>query len=294
MQDDKTKKSNKSYPFLTVIWGTNADFGKEIQLGDKPIMVGRSDEADLKLTDRLVSRRHFIVRPIGHGFYEIEDLGSSNGTFVNHERIKRKVLIAEDKIRAGETIIKFHYKDEYDSRFFERLFKMAILDGHTGLLNKTFFMEQLKIQFEIARRHRRYLSFVLMDLDNFKQINDRYGHPVGDVVLKKVAEIIYAQKRAQDIAGRYGGEEFGLILPETDAKGAVTLAERIRKAIEEAEFKAYHEIVRTTASFGISCYPTTALSMRELIEQADEALYIAKKEGKNTIVTYIPIARRKK
>lgn len=287
------RRNSADFPYLTVIWGTNADFGKEIQLSDRPVMVGRSDEADLKLTDRLVSRRHFLIRPMGDGFYEIEDLGSSNGTFVNNERVKRKVLIAEDKIRAGETILKFHYKDEYDSRFFERLYKMAILDGHTGLLNKTFFIEQLKIQFEIARRHNRFLSFVLMDIDDFKQINDRYGHPVGDVVLKKVAEIIYNQKRAQDIAGRYGGEEFGLILPETDAHGAVVLTERIRKAVETTEFKAFNEVVRITASFGISCFPSTALDLKELIEQADEALYIAKKEGKNTIVTYIPIARRK-
>ncbi len=287
------KRNSTDFPYLTVIWGTNADFGKEIQLSERPIMVGRSDEADLKLTDRLVSRRHFIIRPMGDGFYEIEDLGSSNGTFVNNERIKRKVLIAEDKIRAGETILKFHYKDEYDFRFFEKLYKMAILDGHTGLLNKTFFMEQLKIQFEIARRHDRFLSFVLMDIDDFKQINDRFGHPVGDVVLKKVAEIIYNQKRVQDIAGRYGGEEFGLILPETDAHGAVVLTERIRKAIEATEFKAFNEVVTLTASFGISCFPSTALDLKELIEQADEALYIAKREGKNTIVTYIPIARRK-
>lgn len=282
-----------TYPYLTVIWGTNFDFGKEIQLGDEPVLIGRSKDATFKLADRMVSRRHCVIRPVKEGFYEIEDVGSSNGTYVNEIRINsKKILMSGDKIRVGETIIKFHYKDEYDTQFFKRLYKMAVYDGATGLLSKTFFMDELKLQFEIARRQERLLSFVMMDLDDFKQINDRFGHPAGDVVLKEVAKIINSQKRTQDIASRYGGEEFVLLLPGTDVEGAVNLTERIREEINKTEIKAFHQVIKVTVSAGISCFPLTASSMDELIEQADNALYEAKKTGKNRTIAYMPISRK--
>ncbi len=294
MEDGREKRQTDQHPFLTVIWGTNFDFGKEMKLGERPVLIGRSKEANFRLTDRMVSRRHCVIRPVrekGNLYYLIEDVGSSNGTYVNEERIiNKKILTSGDKIRVGETIIKFHYKDEYDTMFFQKLYKMAVYDGHTGLLNKSFFMDEMKIQFEIASRQGLPLSFVIFDLDDFKQVNDKYGHPVGDIVLKKIAEIITTSKRTQDIAGRLGGEEFGVLLPATDLKGAVALGERIRENVEKTLIRAYHETIRITVSAGISNYPLTASSLSELINQADQALYQAKRMGKNKVLTYLPIA----
>ncbi len=291
MDEDRDRQQNEIHPYLTVIWGTSFDFGKELKLEDKPVLIGRSKEANFRLTDRMVSRRHCIIRPVKAGFYEIDDVGSSNGTYVNEERITgKKLLSSGDKIRVGETIIKFHYKDDYDTFFFQKLYKMAVYDGHTGLLNKSFFMDEMKLQFEIASRQSMPLSFVLFDLDDFKAVNDRFGHPVGDVVLKRVAEILTTSKRSQDIAGRLGGEEFGVILPATDLKGAVALAERVREKVSQAPIKAYHELVRITVSAGISNFPLTASTLNELVNQADQALYQAKRMGKNKVITYLPIS----
>ncbi|MCD6454396.1 MAG: GGDEF domain-containing protein [Candidatus Aminicenantes bacterium] len=286
------EEKGKGEPFLTVIWGTDLDFGKEIQLHSEPVLIGRSKEANFKLTDRMVSRRHCVIRPSKEGFYEIEDVGSSNGTYVNEQRINsRKLLVSGDKIRVGETIIKFHYKDEYDTQFFNRLYKMAIYDGATGLMTKSYFVDELKLQLEIARRHNGLLAFIMMDIDDFKQVNDKYGHPVGDVVLKEVAKIILTIKRSQDIAARYGGEEFSLLLPGTDIEGAVALTERIRKKVDETYIEAFHNSIQVTISAGISCFPITASSLEELIEQADQALYEAKNLGKNKVIAYMPISK---
>ncbi len=298
MDEEKGKKRGEQHPFLTVIWGTNFDFGREMKLGEKPILIGRSREASFRLTDRMVSRRHCVIRPVrekNEVYYLVEDVGSSNGTYVNEERIlDKKILTSGDKIRVGETILKFHFKDEFDTLFFQKLYKMAVYDGHTGLLNKSFFMDEAKIQFEIASRQNLPLSLVLFDLDDFRAVSERFGHPVGDIVLKKVAEIITTSKRTQDIAGRLGMEEFGVLLPATDINGAVALAERVRENVEKTPIKAYHEIVKVTISAGISNYPTTASSLSELMGQAEQALSQAKGMGKNKVLTYFPIAREGK
>jgi diguanylate cyclase (GGDEF)-like protein len=120
----------------------------------------------------------------------------------------------------------------------------------------------------------------MLDLDDFKQVNDEFGHQKGDQVLVKLADVIRTTIRAMDIAGRYGGEEFAVILPETDAAAAAESAERLRRAVESA----YRQEVQVTASIGVACYPTDGDDVDALVQSADDALYQAKAAGKNRVI----------
>ncbi|MBU2258515.1 MAG: GGDEF domain-containing protein, partial [Candidatus Omnitrophica bacterium] len=139
---------------------------------------------------------------------------------------------------------------------------------------------------EEINRSRKFdysLAFLMIDIDYFKDLNDRYGHLVGDVILKEVSRIIKDNIRQIDILGRYGGEEFCLALPETEKEEARFAAERIREAIEDALIRAYDEDLRITLSVGIAVFPGDAQDTDALIDRADQALYKAKQSGRNKV-----------
>ena len=170
-----------------------------------------------------------------------------------------------------------------------RLEKEAITDGLTGLFNHRHFYSRLEFEVNRATRANSPVSVLILDVDNFKRYNDRYGHPRGDEVLRKCAAAIRDTVRGVDIAARYGGEEFAVILTETDKKGAMVVAENIRRAIEEQRFRdeegeTTHNV---TVSIGVSSYPADTMEMKDLIKKADDALYTAKKEGKNRVCAHV-------
>ena len=170
-----------------------------------------------------------------------------------------------------------------------RLKKEAITDGLTGLYNHKHFHNRLEFEINRAIRASSSVSILLIDADNFKQYNDRYGHPKGDEVLRKCAVAICDNIRAVNIAARYGGEEFAIILTETDKNGALVVAENIRRAIEEQRFPDGEEGEPThsvTVSIGVSSYPADTNKMNELIKMADDALYMAKRDGKNRVCAH--------
>lgn len=169
-----------------------------------------------------------------------------------------------------------------------KLHREAITDGLTGLFNHKHFHNRLEFEINRATRANAPLSILLIDADNFKQYNDRYGHPAGDEVLRKCAAAICANVRSMDIAARYGGEEFAVILAETDNKGAMVVAENIRRAIEEQRFpdKEGDSTHNVTASIGVSSFPADTNKMNDLVKLADDALYRAKREGKNRVCAH--------
>ena len=161
--------------------------------------------------------------------------------------------------------------------------QQALVDPLTELANRRALQETLHAELARAGRFGDDVSFVLADLDDFKEVNDRYGHPCGDVVLREFAHALRDTVREIDIAGRWGGEEFALILPGTDAAGGAALAERARRAIEARELHAPNgEPINVTASFGVASFPSTA-GVETLVAAADEALYRAKKGGRNRV-----------
>lgn len=166
----------------------------------------------------------------------------------------------------------------------EQLAEMAIRDGLTGLYNRREFERLLADELNRFRRHGHAVSLMMIDADNFKQINDRYGHQIGDDVLRTIGEIITRQSRTGDIVARFGGEELAVILPETNATSAAILAERTCQAI--ASFPVMvspHEVIQVTVSVGVATTPQDAHSSRDLITAADLAMYDAKRSGRNCI-----------
>lgn len=165
---------------------------------------------------------------------------------------------------------------------YERTARSAVTDGLTGLYNHAYFLQALKREVLRAKRHDLLLSLIMVDLDDFKRLNDTRGHLEGDRVLLKTAGLITESLREIDIAARYGGEEFAVILPETSRTGAYVVADRIRKRIE-GHFGRRRSSAPVTLSGGVACYPEDAANTEELIRRADEGLYRSKADGKNRI-----------
>ncbi len=168
-------------------------------------------------------------------------------------------------------------------RLYQRLQKLAISDGLTGLFVRRYFLERLAEEVGRSMRHHLKLAFLMLDIDHFKQCNDRFGHLTGDVVLREVAGQIKACVREIDLVGRYGGEEFSVLLPDTDRLGAGFVAERIRSSIAKKEIDAYDEHIKVEVSIGVALFPEDSTAAQQLIDRADQALYHAKQGGRNRV-----------
>jgi len=156
-------------------------------------------------------------------------------------------------------------------------------DGLSGLLNRIAWEQIVYTEMARCRRSRQPTSLLMLDIDHFKAINDRHGHPAGDEVIRAVAEILGRTLRASDLSGRYGGEEFGVVLPDTDGPGAATIAERIRRRIESATM-GKEAILQCTVSIGIAQARPDSEDAGDWIGRADRALYEAKRQGRNRVV----------
>lgn len=163
---------------------------------------------------------------------------------------------------------------------------LAITDGLTGVYTRRYFLERFDEEIKRAAMRKTSLAFMMIDADHFKTINDHYGHLTGDQVLKEMALVIRESVREIDIVGRFGGEEFCVVLPDTDTSGAQAVAERIRKSAEKKTIKAYDNSVRVTLSIGIAVYPSDGKVLEEIMDKADWALYRSKSQGRNCVVAF--------
>lgn len=165
----------------------------------------------------------------------------------------------------------------------KRLKELSITDGLTGLYCYRYFNDVLEKEILRGTRYQQTFSLLMLDIDGFKKVNDNFGHPQGDEVLRELAQILKRVCRQVDIISRCGGEEFTIILPETDLEGAFILAERIRLVVKNYAFGPHDRPINLTVSIGIANYPESATSKSELIKEADRALYKAKADGKNKV-----------
>lgn len=171
-------------------------------------------------------------------------------------------------------------------RLYRQTAELAVRDGLTGLLNHRRLQERLKEELSRSLRYHHPMTLLMIDVDYFKRYNDTYGHQQGDELLRRLAQILQRNVRQSDIVGRWGGEEFAVILPETDKGSAVTLAQRLCEVVATTPFPGYpgRAPVRCTISIGVASYPEDALTTSDLIAAADAALYRAKRYGKNRVV----------
>ncbi|MGE5321292.1 MAG: diguanylate cyclase [Actinomycetota bacterium] len=176
----------------------------------------------------------------------------------------------------------------------EGLLRFAFTDYLTGLRTRGYFEQQLELEFKRAERRKQKFALLMIDIDHFKRLNDTFGHHVGDQILRDVSSILVSDMREVDTVARYGGEEFVIILPETTQAGALYVANRLLRAVEQAKFFAGspHEIQHLTISIGVAGYDSDAQFKRDLIEFADAALYAAKHAGRNRVVAYSELAEQ--
>ena len=264
-----------------------ANLGKRYQLGEQKTVVGRTPESHLFVNEASVSRQHAAISPGTAGF-EIEDLGSSNGTFINDAKVAARTMLKDgDMIRLGTILFRYFATDNPESIMADKIYRMATIDAGTDIFNKKYLLDALESEMKFARQYQRPLSIIYYDLDHFKKVNDTLGHNGGDVVLRETATVCKATMRKKDVLGRYGGEEFVIVLPDTDQKVAAELAERLRVSIMNHVFKINLDGKtvehKQTMSLGVSQMTPDMQTIESFLESADKKLYQSKQTGRNKV-----------
>jgi two-component system cell cycle response regulator len=267
---------------LTVLSGSASGLRFHVP---REVIIGRSASAQVRVDDDGVSRSHARVRQDANGAM-IEDLGSRNGTFVNGTRIKGAVKVSDgDKIQVGRaTVLRFGLTDELDDSFHDNLVSSALRDPLTKLFNKRYLLERLDSELKFAHRHNAVLSLLVVDFDQFKQINDTHGHLAGDTVLANISGVLARAVRNEDVVARFGGDELAIVLRAIAVDSALHMAERLRRLVEATRICHDDKELRVTISIGAAGFPATkATTPDELVEAADQALYRAKHDGRNRV-----------
>lgn len=264
--------------------GTQA--GKPVRLPvEAAFTLGRRDDCDLVLKYDGVSRTHARLLPHNGGF-EVEDLGSANGTMVGADSVKRRVLKDGDIIRIGPNVrLKYSVTDNSEAELLNQLWEASVRDSLTGAFNREYLTERLKAEIAFAQRHNTDTALIMFDLDHFKKVNDTYGHQAGDAVLIEVCRAVMATLRTEDILSRYGGEEFAISARGIGIGAANALAERLRQSTQRVVRFDRH-LIPVTTSFGCAALAELGeeASPAALIAAADRRLYLAKSGGRNRVV----------
>ena len=276
---------SKRVATLVVVRG--ADIGRHYPLRRNRVVLGRGDVADVVLPDKEISRAHAVIealRLLGELRHHLIDLESTNHVYVNGQRVTTHLLEDGDKVLLGDTLLKFELHDAIDAKFHTEIRNRIHYDDLTGLLTYESFRTALQWELERYASSAKGCAVVMMDLDDFKKLNDAYGHQAGSAVLREVGAIIRGRLRQFDVAARYGGEEFVAYLPDTEAAEAFTATERLRSLMAETVFQHLERAIQLTISMGISHFPHDGNDLERLVQVADERLYRAKREGKNRVI----------
>ena len=286
-EDEKTRVSvpilspsgSDDHGILIQIYGPK--LGERYTLEADRSTIGRDLGNNIVLVDESVSRFHAKIERTARGFV-LEDLESTNGSRVNDDSIKSCLLKSGDQLQIGSFILKYIGSGNVEAVYHEEIYRMMITDGLTGIANRRKLDEALENEFLRAKRYGRPLSIAILDADHFKKVNDNHGHIVGDFVLKKLATLFQQNIRREELLGRYGGEEFVVVMPEVDSSGAFQLAEKLRKTVETTVFKSSETELPVTISVGVATLGEEN-SVKDFLDTADQALYRSKEEGRNRV-----------
>ena len=281
------EKPQRPSEWALVVYAGQA-LGRIFPLPMGECLIGRSPKAQIALLDDEVSRLHASIQledRSGEARLSLVDLGSTNGTFLNGESVDGLALLrAGDRITLGHHVLKLVAMDPLERAFHQTLLDQSTKDPLTGLANRGATLAELSTRFDLSRRHDRPLCVVMIDMDHFKQINDTLGHSAGDFVLQAFGDRVRTNLRTSDHAGRIGGEEFLVILSETDLEGAQMFAERLRSSVAETPFLiTAGPPLRVSCSLGLAQLSPQDQDHGALLARADKALYHAKKNGRNRV-----------
>jgi two-component system cell cycle response regulator len=292
MSDDKTivaeQKSettsggSRSAPVLLQYDGGAA--GKKFILTTDSVLLGRkADKVQVWIDDASVSREHCQIEFTGtHAV--VTDLGSLNHTFVNDKMVMQSAdLNHGDMLRVGNVRLRYFAHGSADQLLFDRIYRMAVQDRMLEIFRRDYLLEKLEEVFRVAKGTQGELSLAFLDLDKFKSINDTHGHDAGDLVLKEVCKVVKPILRPSDVFGRYGGEEFCIIMPQTGVDAAVQLSEKIRVAVQVAHIEYEGTMIPITVSIGVGAYLPDMATPQDLIKVADSLVYESKHGGRNRV-----------
>jgi diguanylate cyclase (GGDEF)-like protein len=270
--------------YLIHIYPSGATLGFRYALAETAAILGRDDDSNICIADPSVSRCHARIERGPDGF-QLTDLASTNGTFINDNQVTTAPLRDGDYVRIGNCIYRFLTGDNVEADYHEEIYRLTIIDGLTQIHNKRYLLETLDHELGRSARHHRPLALVMFDIDHFKNVNDQLGHLGGDYTLRELAGMIRRAIRKEDLFARYGGEEFALVLGETIHPEAVETAEKIRALVAAYPLQFDQQSYRVTVSAGVtSTRGDPMLSPLDFIREADTRLYQAKQQGRNRVV----------
>jgi two-component system, cell cycle response regulator len=252
---------------------------------DAPLLVGRDPDSGLALRDAGISWHHAHFE-VGHdGVVRVLDLGSTNGTFVNDIRVEQSALADGDIIELGETILRLEMADVVEAGFHDALDRLINEDDMTGLVHQRRWDTEASLLIEAAEARRTPLALLLMDLDGVKRINDTHGHHFGAYTISEAGRIIGAVAQGRGLAARIGGDEYAVILADTDAEAAIDLAHEVREAIRLHRFEVDGVVIHPGISIGVATLSQESPDLPTLVRRADAALYRAKSGGRDRVAT---------
>lgn len=268
---------------LTVLRGPYQGFVFTLDAQDT--IIGRAGDSTIAMPDEGLSRHHAKIRRVDSRFL-IEDLSSTNGTYVDGKRLRKEVRLSDGQriLLGAHTALRFTLHDRMELDAAKLTLELAVRDPLTRLYNRRHLNHGLQAEAAYSRRHRVPLSVLLIDIDNFKRINDELGHDTGDAVIRALSETLQVTVRSEDLVARYGGEEFAIVARGIDERGAITLGERIREAVQAMRLPAPMEARTVTVSVGIAHAPHGCSNAgHTMLHAADQVLYVAKRAGRNQV-----------
>ena len=275
---------------LTIMSGPDA--GRMIALDDEVTVIGRDAGRGAPIEDSSVSRRHACIARGSDGCFTIEDLGSTNGTLVQGVRVARARLEPGSYVQLGASfLLRFALVDATDEEMRRRLYETSIHDPLTRVYNRRYFYGRLDAEVASARRTGDPLALIMVDVDEFKRFNDRFGHLPGDRALCFIAAQVARLVGSDSVLARYGGEEFVALAPGSTHADAMRVAERIRRGIDAIAFSVAGNSVNLSVSIGVASLSevselaefATGGQGAALVGLADERLYAAKRAGRNVV-----------
>jgi two-component system cell cycle response regulator len=262
-----------------------ADAGEVHALELDTVRIGRHPMTELTVRDDGVSRVHARIRREGTLWF-VEDQGSTNGTLVQGERVEQAVLHDGDTLQIGPRVtFRYSLVDSRQEAVLRDLYESSRLDALTGVFNRKHFAERLDAELVSADRKQLPLSLIMFDLDHFKQVNDTFGHPAGDAVLKHVASLVKQRLRTSDILARVGGEEFAVLLRGADLQTAARVAERMRVSVATKPVFFGGQHIAVSISLGCAQREGPDETATSLVGTADRRLYAAKNGGRNRVAS---------
>jgi two-component system, cell cycle response regulator len=259
------------------------EIGKRVAFGGADITIGRDDDNTLSVDLSTVSRHHARLVQTAATCH-VEDLGSTNGTFINGDRVTGvRELRSGDLLKIGSAVFKFIEGGNIEALYHEEIYRLTIIDGLTQIPNKRYLLDFVDRELARSRRHERPLHLAMLDIDHFKSVNDKMGHVAGDTVLRGIAQILQDNVGRDELAARFGGEEFTVVLPETDLEGAIAFCERVRDTVESHIFRDNAREIAVTVSLGLAGVEPD-FDCDHFIAAADRRLYRAKNAGRNRVV----------